>query len=287
MINKTKKCQTQNRCSEVHYVFSQIITKPSRFHDIIRTRLWDLKLIFTSADIYDDLRRLHIWNLAKECQRPHQKLKQFVVDSELGNQENDRAHKDFDSVVSSHLIWTEHVNYKISQAPRAYHKSKNTIPWSTPSRRKFMPYDGLVLSSLIYSCQLWDLNISCLQKLENFHCFCLTCVFGETEYTEILKTNSVSPLSLLLQLNMMTAFKKLFQRFYNFDILPYETQSSKPENRRWTCFNPFSIKPNSASLLFFIMLLYLSFCIKKGRDRWAIPRECDRSTKDFSIKTFG
>ena len=76
----------------------------------------------------------------------------IVVDCEFGILENVSAHKDLGLEINSNVKWTERNIYRNSQARGAHHKLKNTIPWSTPSRTKFMLYNSLVLSTLLYSC---------------------------------------------------------------------------------------------------------------------------------------
>ena len=119
----------------------------------------------------------------------------------------------------------------------------NILLWAAPSRTKFMLYSSLVLSNLLYSYQLWDLNTSCLQKTEKCPRFCLNCVFGKAQNTLGSNTPKLFRLFFLRHLNMMKFFVRLILGYYNFDAGLFVTHSAEIDNKRRICFNLCSVEP--------------------------------------------
>ena len=60
------------------------------------------------------------------------------ADCELGCLEKSSQYKDLWVIVSSNVKWTEHINYKVTKARRSFYNLKNTIAWSTPSKKRYI-----------------------------------------------------------------------------------------------------------------------------------------------------
>ena len=145
----------------------------------------DSKLLLNTANFYDDLARLHNWNLSKGMLANTAKTKTLNFKSVTDvnpsgiNLMNVNSQRDLGVVVTSNLKWDNHIDIRISKARKFVFLLKNTIPWSTPSKTKYNFYRSMVLSVLLYGAVICSPSISSLKKIESFQKLCFGWIFGK------------------------------------------------------------------------------------------------------------
>ena len=163
--------------------------------------------------------------------------------------ENISLHKDLGLIVTSNLKWTNHINYKINKARRAFFLLKSTIPWSTPSNVKYNLYLSTVLSIILYGSQVWHADMQMLKKLENFQKFCFLWIYGtRLSYSEKLDKYKKLPLAFHIQLNLICMFVDIISNKYIFNHSDYVQIKCPPrENMRRKVFNPIKVLRGSST----------------------------------------
>ena len=128
--------------------------------------------------------------------------------------------KDLGVYVNRKLKWNTHTQCKVINSRRAFHKLKNTIPWSIPSNIRYKLYVAYVVPLLLYGSQICFLSPAGLGDFKNIQEKCLRWVYGSSRnYLDTLITHKILPMAFRTQVDcrlfIPLAQRKLISDFCN------------------------------------------------------------------------